>query len=239
MSYELANNIIYNYSKQISYVPAIAKELKSIEAAIILNRIFFYWKTKSKYFYKFKEPCTHEWYREGDSWTEELSITRKVFDNALKKISTRIKKGSIIEHNKMIEHWTTNNVTYYQINLKNWNSFNQKLEVSKTFKINNSENLINLTEYQKRQIELKTMPYHDYLLTEEWKIKRKYHLKKAKYKCQLCGINIKDAKLEVHHKTYENRGNEKYKDLIVVCNNCHSILHDNKLQGDNKLCKNI
>lgn len=134
MSYELTNNIIYNYSKQISYVPAIAKELKSIESAIILNRIFFYWKTKSKYFYKFKEPCTHEWYREGDSWTEELSITRKVFDNALKKISIRIKKGVTTEHNKMIEHWTTNNVTYYQINLKNWNSFNQKLFDNETFR---------------------------------------------------------------------------------------------------------
>lgn len=70
---------------------------------------------------------------------------------------------------------------------------------------------------------LKTMPYQEYLQTEHWRNKRKSALKRAKYKCQLC--NNKEN-LQVHHNTYENRGNEKDEDLIVLCEDCHKKFHD-------------
>ena len=70
---------------------------------------------------------------------------------------------------------------------------------------------------------LKTMPYREYLETEHWKQLRMEMLKKAKFMCQLCAAK---GQLHVHHKTYENRGNEPYSDLIVLCANCHGKFHD-------------
>ncbi len=77
---------------------------------------------------------------------------------------------------------------------------------------------------------LKTMPYKDYLQTDHWKKTRKKALYKADYKCQLC--NSKE-KLNVHHKTYENRGCEKSEDLIVLCEECHGKFHG-KIKVDNQ-----
>lgn len=71
--------------------------------------------------------------------------------------------------------------------------------------------------------ELKNMPYKEYLQTGHWKNIRKQALFRAKYKCQLCGDK---SKLNVHHNTYENRGEEKDEDLIVLCQDCHSKFHN-------------
>ena len=71
--------------------------------------------------------------------------------------------------------------------------------------------------------ELKTMPYQEYLQTEHWRNKRKRALKRANYKCQLCSSK---ENLQVHHNTYDNRGNEKDEDLIVLCEICHGKFHD-------------
>lgn len=78
-------------------------------------------------------------------------------------------------------------------------------------------------EKQKRLFYLKTMPYKEYLETDEWKLKRKDALIRANYKCQLCN---QSGALNVHHRTYERRGNELIKDLIVLCSKCHSKFHD-------------
>jgi len=81
-------------------------------------------------------------------------------------------------------------------------------------------------EQEKRQHrlqELRTMPYSEYLQTPEWKETRKKALKRAGFKCQLC--NSAES-LNVHHRTYERRGEEAYQDLIVLCKTCHSKHHD-------------
>lgn len=75
----------------------------------------------------------------------------------------------------------------------------------------------------KRLHELETMSYAEYLETPEWQERRKRHLKSVGFKCQLC--NTKDTILDVHHRTYERRGNEHFKDLIVMCRNCHGVFH--------------
>lgn len=78
-------------------------------------------------------------------------------------------------------------------------------------------------EAQRRLVDLQTMPYRDYLQTAEWQETRKQALKRAHYKCQLCN---REGRLNVHHKTYEHRGQELNSDLIVLCENCHGKFHD-------------
>lgn len=76
---------------------------------------------------------------------------------------------------------------------------------------------------EKRLQELRTMPYQAYLQTPEWQAKRDQALDKAGHRCQLCNSN---DSLNVHHRTYERRGNEELSDLTVLCRACHSLFHD-------------
>jgi len=64
--------------------------------------------------------------------------------------------------------------------------------------------------------------YAMYLKTDGWKERRKGALKYADKRCQLC--NSTD-KLNVHHNTYDNLGDEMPRDLIVLCEACHYYLH--------------
>jgi len=81
----------------------------------------------------------------------------------------------------------------------------------------------NMTAYRERLRELKTMPYYEYLQTPEWKQRRQRHLRSANYRCQVCNAN--GVSLNVHHRTYERRGEEHYKDLIALCQGCHELFH--------------
>jgi len=74
--------------------------------------------------------------------------------------------------------------------------------------------------------ELADMAYPDYLDTPEWQARRKIMLAQAGYRCQVCN---RDRSLHVHHRTYERRGNEHPADLIVLCDECHKLFHDNRL----------
>lgn len=75
---------------------------------------------------------------------------------------------------------------------------------------------------QRNLHELKTMPYAKYLQTEHWQQIRKAALKRAKYRCQTCNST---SVLDVHHRTYERRGEEIAADVIVLCRDCHSKFH--------------
>lgn len=87
------------------------------------------------------------------------------------------------------------------------------------------------TRKQTRLFELKTMPYTEYLQTPEWQQRRKQHLKSIGYSCQVC--NAKEVLLDVHHRTYERRGDEHFKDLIALCRECHGLFHmSGKLSSD-------
>ena len=46
---------------------------------------------------------------------------------------------------------------------------------------------------------------------------------KSNCKCQLCN---KSGELNVHHRTYERRGEESYSDLITLCEDCHTLFHN-------------
>jgi|GEM_PF-4606278 len=66
--------------------------------------------------------------------------------------------------------------------------------------------------------------YHRRVLNSNHWIRVKLQaISEAKYRCQLCNAK---GHLHVHHRTYENLGNESTDDLIVLCNNCHAKHHD-------------
>jgi hypothetical protein len=71
---------------------------------------------------------------------------------------------------------------------------------------------------------LHAMPYREYLSTPEWQERRKRILARDSYHCQVC---FSTEYLNVHHRTYERRGNEDDSDLITLCRDCHYIFHEN------------
>lgn len=78
---------------------------------------------------------------------------------------------------------------------------------------------------------LRWMPYREYLQTTHWKRVRSAMLliKSAICECQRCrgeeSWYSNEDELHVHHKTYKNRGNERYADLELVCRFEHDRIH--------------
>lgn len=88
-----------------------------------------------------------------------------------------------------------------------------------------SEMQARIAREQARLQELRSMPYYEYLQTPEWQDTRKRAMKRASFRCQVC--NAYGVRLNVHHRTYERRGYEDSRDLIVLCEGCHEIFHAN------------
>lgn len=74
-------------------------------------------------------------------------------------------------------------------------------------------------------VDLKTMPYDQYLQTDHWKQTTTAAKARAGHRCQLC--NCYSTTLHTHHRTYERRGEERHDDLIVLCATCHELFHKN------------
>lgn len=69
----------------ITYRPKLNQLTKSITATILLQQILYWWKKADcQDFYKFKAPCGHPDYKPEDSWTEELGMSLREFDTAIK-----------------------------------------------------------------------------------------------------------------------------------------------------------
>jgi hypothetical protein len=84
----------------VAYNPHLSHKFGSTIAAAIFQR-FEYWADKMKTrqdgqgaFYKFIDACQHPCYKPGDSWCEELGISRKVFRNHFAKIGIAYKSKS-------------------------------------------------------------------------------------------------------------------------------------------------
>ena len=56
----------------------------SVTATILLQQIIYWGKKTGGEFYKFIEPCKHEKYKSGDSWTEELGFSKREFQQLIK-----------------------------------------------------------------------------------------------------------------------------------------------------------
>ena len=71
-----------------------------------------------------------------------------------------------------------------------------------------------------------SIPYKEFLESIYWKIISSTIKHRAK-KCQMCG---KRTGLQVHHKNYNNHGQElqNMSDLVVLCRDCHKKIHNLK-----------
>ena len=73
---------------------------------------------------------------------------------------------------------------------------------------------------------LRALPYTEYLRTDWWLHKRSRAIKRAGGECELCGD---DRRLQVHHTTYDNLGQERDDDLVALCHGCHEHVTTNGL----------
>lgn len=73
---------------------------------------------------------------------------------------------------------------------------------------------------------LRSMPYKDYLKTDHWKDVRRRLFQARGRKCEKCkrGKSV-SLQIDVHHLTYERRGQELLTDLQVLCRDCHNREH--------------
>jgi len=68
--------------------------------------------------------------------------------------------------------------------------------------------------------------YTEYINSQEWRDKRERYFKVFEKKCVACEYTSETDIIILHHRTYHNVGEEKYKDLIPLCWDCHGRLHD-------------
>jgi hypothetical protein len=78
--------------------------------------------------------------------------------------------------------------------------------------------------YEREVKRLRSLLYAEYLKTEHWQAVRKDALQRAKNRCQLC--DAADRPLNVHHRSYINKGAERPCDVIVLCRPCHEKHHN-------------
>lgn len=79
-------------------------------------------------------------------------------------------------------------------------------------------------DYDRVKKRILSMDYHDFLRTPYWAAVAEMVRKRDNYKCQECGST---ENLNIHHKTYENHGDEIHhlEDLVCLCQKCHEKHH--------------
>jgi hypothetical protein len=127
---------------------------------------------------------------------------------------------AILETNKVIEK------KKYQERLQNEVGTIRKIILGET-KVSPSKRFQVLCNTMTEQVSLtiKEMPYREFLESNYWKTVKNYKLQISNWTCDLCNAK---PQLNVHHKTYDNHGEEHLhlEDLIVLCKPCHAKFHD-------------
>lgn len=72
--------------------------------------------------------------------------------------------------------------------------------------------------------DLCALPYEVYLQTVHWQEVRERCLDRDDHRCRRCASR---RNLNVHHLTYERRGQERAIDVITLCRACHELAHGN------------
>ena len=83
---------LYTYKSELTNLIQVPR---SKIVTFIVSQLDYWFSKMGNKFYKFIEPSSNQKsYKEGDSWTEELCISRKTFTRAFDKIGTRHKSKS-------------------------------------------------------------------------------------------------------------------------------------------------
>ena len=111
------------------YFKEFNKITDSVHCSLFLGQLI-YWADKNDYkpFYKFRQPCQHELYKEGDSWAEELDFEIRMIDKCIKTL----KELGILETKTTIQR-----VTFYELKIEKLNDI-----LSQNAIYENSENAI-------------------------------------------------------------------------------------------------
>ena len=115
--------IIANDKKIIPYRPELnVLTGGNVVATILLQQVIYWWyKNGRERFYKFrtKPEKPNKLYKEGDSWCEELGISGKVFDTALRTIGFKMgkKRNTIKKDEAYVWYYTDRGrITWYILN---------------------------------------------------------------------------------------------------------------------------
>lgn len=64
--------------------------------------------------------------------------------------------------------------------------------------------------------------YDEYIDSPQWRRRRVEYFARHNRLCRVCG---KGKKIHLHHLTYERMGAELDRDLMALCERCHSAIH--------------
>jgi hypothetical protein len=107
--------ILNSVRTSISYTPALNNMTGSVTATILLQHLLHLWfENNEKAFYKYKTPNAQS---DGNSLCEELGFSRREFDTALSKISTKVDRLNE-DVDSFVKHSTDfTRKTWYYINV--------------------------------------------------------------------------------------------------------------------------
>lgn len=70
-----------------------------------------------------------------------------------------------------------------------------------------------------------TKDYLDYIHSPRWRaVKQRFLSSKLRQDCYVC--HRWDVPLDLHHKTYKRLFHEKLTDLMLLCRECHKLVHE-------------
>lgn len=119
--------LIADDKSQISYRPRWNTFTGGVNATILLQQVIYRWVQKNRHpFYKFSRPCKSSYYRPGDSWEEELGMSRREFESARKKVAAKT-QGNLTP-TSLISYWTDR---YH----RTWYAANESLIIAELIKI--------------------------------------------------------------------------------------------------------
>lgn len=73
-----------------------------------------------------------------------------------------------------------------------------------------------------------TVNYHEYILSDEWRLRVQEAKRRAAYRCQVCNQHEDEVILDGHHRTYERLGKEWPEDITILCRDCHELFERHK-----------
>ena len=183
----------------IKYHPVIKQELGSHNAALLFDRLEYWFSKKKNQFFKFIKPCDHPLYKRGDSWEEETGFSEKVFRRAFDKIGIRYKSKS--EFDKAKDKFQGKFFAYYQDRQTKTTIFVRNNDKAKAFYAR-LKCLVQQTATYKKLDALFSKPSPESLT------KAKIHFAKTKAK-ENTDENTNDLVVEPHENSEEKQRDTK------------------------------
>ncbi|WP_162050165.1 hypothetical protein [Fluviibacter phosphoraccumulans] len=90
----MKNRILHLTRNTIPYVKELHVIAGGVLGCLVMQQLDYWFENHPEGFYKFLEPSDHPAYKIGDSWTEELGMSRHEFRTAFDKIGIRYKSKS-------------------------------------------------------------------------------------------------------------------------------------------------